>query len=154
LKNLYQARKVSGLSLIYNMIHVLSIVCLVFACGTYYITVVIVIILKSSSVIDHKNSLTPPLFIEEPVPSQKSERSFIFVIEYRLCLCFHDIWILFWTGWIFCLFSIKKLLGYCFTQRLIWVAGLSYFYGPKLLRFVKWCCRGNVFRRMLILTYN
>jgi hypothetical protein len=86
------------------------------------------IILRNGEVFDHKNSLTPPLFIEVPVPSQKSERSFIFVIEYRLCLCFHDIWILFWTGWIFFCFQLKNdwvialhngwygHLTYCFSK--------------------------------------
>jgi len=43
----------------------------------------------------HKISLTPPLYIVVPVPSQESERSFIcvkgYTKGYRFCLCFYDL---------------------------------------------------------------
>jgi len=37
----------------------------------------------------HKNSLTPSLFIEVPVPSQECERPCIFVLVVSIFLCFY-----------------------------------------------------------------
>ena len=56
----------------------------------------------------HKISLSPPLFIEVPVPSQESGRSCICVCTgYRYCLFFYDFSIEFLTAatvWMFFLF--------------------------------------------------
>jgi len=39
----------------------------------------------NSEIWDHQYSLTPPLYIEVPVPIKGSERSYICVLGYRFC---------------------------------------------------------------------
>jgi hypothetical protein len=57
----------------------------------------------------HKTSLTPPLCIEVPVPSQESEQSCI--CGYRLCLCFY--------GFLLDFRIVPIVLYFCFVFHLI-----------------------------------
>ena len=55
----------------------------------------------------HKTSLTPPLFIGVPVPSQKSKRSYIYALGVSIMPLFYDFYIWFWN------FS-DSVLFFCF----------------------------------------
>ena len=83
----------------------LNILCIKFKIGAFFLTTLLIqsyvridilltcgkhlhdcIISLRGDVWDHKISLTPPLFIEVPVPSQDNDMSCICVLEVTICL--------------------------------------------------------------------